>query len=147
MTRVHGIALRLLIASFALCSAFAATALAQTSTPPAPQEPTKTQTPDKKPEAQENPFAPEPAAPLPAGMTGSDTSDPRAKCEQQRDDGNDLAGLVGRIVESQLYGPGARRQRHTDQIVIHARYRRVFPVRRGVPDFLQPGPRRRSWRR
>jgi hypothetical protein len=79
MTRVHGIALRLLIASFALCSAFAATALAQTSTPPAPQEPTKTQTPDKKPEAQENPFAPEPAAPLPAGMTGSDTSDPRAK--------------------------------------------------------------------
>jgi hypothetical protein len=26
-----------------------------------------------------NPFAPEPAAPLPAGMTGSDTNDPRAK--------------------------------------------------------------------
>jgi hypothetical protein len=29
--------------------------------------------------AQENPFAPAPAPPLPAGMTGSDTSDPRAK--------------------------------------------------------------------
>ena len=27
----------------------------------------------------ENPFAPEPAPPLPAGMTGSDTNDPRAK--------------------------------------------------------------------
>jgi len=26
-----------------------------------------------------NPFAPQPAAPLPAGMTGSDTNDPRAK--------------------------------------------------------------------
>jgi uncharacterized protein YbaR (Trm112 family) len=23
----------------------------------------------------------------------------------------------------------------------------AYPVRRGVPDFLQPGPRRRSWRR
>ncbi len=33
---------------------------------------------DKKaPEAESNPFAPTPAPPLPAGMTGSDTSDPR----------------------------------------------------------------------
>jgi hypothetical protein len=29
--------------------------------------------------AEQNPFAPEPAAPLPAGMTGSDANDPRAK--------------------------------------------------------------------
>jgi hypothetical protein len=34
--------------------------------------------PDKK-KAQEDPFAPEPAPPLPAGMTGSDANDPRAK--------------------------------------------------------------------
>ncbi|MGA7316527.1 MAG: hypothetical protein WBX22_21450 [Silvibacterium sp.] len=31
----------------------------------------------KAPEAEENPFAPQPAQPLPAGMTGSDTNDPR----------------------------------------------------------------------
>jgi hypothetical protein len=30
-------------------------------------------------EAEQNPFAPSPAPPLPAGMTGSDTSDPRYK--------------------------------------------------------------------
>src|SRR5690242_20244457 len=29
--------------------------------------------------AQQNPFAPQPAPPLPAGMTGADTNDPRAK--------------------------------------------------------------------
>src|SRR5215467_3220855 len=36
---------------------------------------------DKKEEGEEdgNPFAPKPAPPLPAGMTGSDSSDPRAK--------------------------------------------------------------------
>src|ERR1700754_2797446 len=47
---------------------------------PSSQEPTKpaTATPDQK-KADENPFAPEPAPPLPAGMTGSDANDPRAK--------------------------------------------------------------------
>src|SRR5436305_293698 len=35
-------------------------------------------TPDQK-KAEEDPFAPEPAPPLPAGMTGSDANDPRAK--------------------------------------------------------------------
>jgi hypothetical protein len=33
--------------------------------------------PAKTPAADENPFAPQPAPPLPAGMTGSDTTDPR----------------------------------------------------------------------
>src|SRR5689334_7774237 len=74
MSRVHGTALRLLIASFALCVCFATTMRAQTQS----QQPTKA--PDK-PTSQEqgNPFAPEPAGPLPAGMTGSDPTDPRAK--------------------------------------------------------------------
>ncbi|WP_263382239.1 LVIVD repeat-containing protein [Granulicella arctica] len=40
-------------------------------TTPAPSTPAK--------EAEANPFAPQPAPPLPAGMTGSDTSDPRFK--------------------------------------------------------------------
>jgi len=50
------------------CSAFAATAFAQTPSPtPAPAAPPS------------NPFAVQPAPPLPPGMTGSDTSDPRFK--------------------------------------------------------------------
>jgi hypothetical protein len=55
MNKVQITAFRLLFASFVLCAAFAAAAMAQTM--PAP------------------PSAP----PLPAGMTGSDVSDPRAK--------------------------------------------------------------------
>jgi hypothetical protein len=58
-----------------LCSCFAAGALAQTPSP----DPTKT--PESKPadQAGGNPFAPESAPPLPAGMTGSNANDPRAK--------------------------------------------------------------------
>jgi hypothetical protein len=37
------------------------------------------QAPAKAPDAEQNPFAPQPAPPLPAGMTGSDTNDPRYK--------------------------------------------------------------------
>src|SRR5689334_23211995 len=80
MHRVHPIPFRLILASFALCSCLAATTLAQTPSPTPAQEPAKapeTKAPDKQ--EQSNPFAPEPAAPLPAGMTGSDANDPRAK--------------------------------------------------------------------
>src|SRR5215204_2064492 len=56
MNRAHTIAFRLLTASLFLCSCFLAVAI-----------------------AQDNPFAPEPAPPLPAGMTGSNVNDPRAK--------------------------------------------------------------------
>ncbi len=61
--------------------------------PPAASAPAETQKPDaapadkaagdkkedKKAAENQNPFAPEPAPPLPAGMTGSDVNDPRAK--------------------------------------------------------------------
>jgi hypothetical protein len=67
MIRVRAFAFRLLLASLALCSCFAAPTLAQNPTP-SPAQPTK---------EEKNPFAPEPAPPLPPGMTGSDTSDPR----------------------------------------------------------------------
>ncbi len=53
MNRLNIIAFRLLLASFILCTCFAATTLAQAALEPAP--------------------------PLPAGMTGSDANDPRAK--------------------------------------------------------------------
>ena len=75
MIRVHNIAFRLLIAPLLLCACFAATALAQTPTPS--PSPTAKQADQKQEQA--NPFAPEPAQPLPPGMTGSDTTDPRAK--------------------------------------------------------------------
>jgi hypothetical protein len=72
MNRVHEIIFRLL-AAVALCSCFAAVTQAQTSTPsPSPA-------PESAKEAQAEPFKPEPAKPLPAGMTGSDTNDPRAQ--------------------------------------------------------------------
>jgi len=77
MNRVHATAFRLLTASIILCSCFVAGTLAQTPSP----QPSPTKTPESKPADQggENPFAPQPAPPLPAGMTGSDTNDPRAK--------------------------------------------------------------------
>ncbi len=65
---------RLIIASLALCSSFAATSLAQT---PAPSPSQEAKPANEKEQA--NPFAPEPAEPLPPGMTGSDVNDPRAK--------------------------------------------------------------------
>ena len=72
MSRVHAVTLRLLMASLVLCSCLAATTLAQTPSPsPSPKAPDK--------QEQANPFAPEPAKPLPPGMTGSDVNDPRAK--------------------------------------------------------------------
>src|SRR5437773_7992575 len=78
MNRVHTMAFRLLIASVLFWSCFAASTQAQTAS----ASPETTKTPETKSANQKeeaNPFAPEPAAPLPAGMTGSDANDPRAK--------------------------------------------------------------------
>src|ERR1041384_84929 len=79
MNRVLTIARLLMIASLVLCSCFAVRTLAQT-TSPSPQ-PSPTPTPQSKPADGDgaNPFAPEPAPPLPAGMVGSDANDPRFK--------------------------------------------------------------------
>jgi hypothetical protein len=79
------------LSSFALCAAaafvfcFAASQIHAQATPttaPAQVQAQKPATPpaDKAAEdAEENPFAPEPAPTLPPGMTGSDVNDPRAK--------------------------------------------------------------------
>jgi hypothetical protein len=77
MNRAHTMAFRLLVGSLLLWSCFAGKMQAQT---PSSQESTKAANakPDQK-KAEENPFAPETAPPLPAGMTGSDANDPRAK--------------------------------------------------------------------
>lgn len=76
MSRLHTNAFRLLTAALVLCSCFAAGTLAQTASP----SPDAAKTPEAKPanQAGANPFAP-PAPPLPAGMKGADTNDPRAK--------------------------------------------------------------------
>jgi hypothetical protein len=70
MNRVQATALRLLIAAVVLCSCLITQAFAQTASPSPSPESTKEQPKD--------PFAPEPPDPLPLGMTGSDTNDPRA---------------------------------------------------------------------
>jgi hypothetical protein len=77
MNRVHTLAFPLLVGSLLLWSCFAGKMQAQT---PSSQESTKAANakPDQK-KAEEDPFAPEPAPPLPPGMTGSDANDPRAK--------------------------------------------------------------------
>lgn len=62
------------VAAVVLCSSVSLMqAQAQT---PAPATPAPAA---KAPEAEQNPFAPTPAPPLPPGMTGSDTNDPRYK--------------------------------------------------------------------
>ncbi len=71
MSRIHNIAIRSVLASIVLCACFGVETFAQTSTA-SPSPETKTQ-------AETNPFAPEPADPLPPGMTGSDANDPRSK--------------------------------------------------------------------
>jgi hypothetical protein len=68
MNRVGTVTLQLLLAFVVLGSCRAAKTLAQTPSP----SPSPSATPA-------NPFAPQPAPPLPAGMTGSDVDDPRAK--------------------------------------------------------------------
>ena len=75
MNRVHKMAFRLLIVTILLGSCF----VVQAQTPPS-QESTKPANtkPDQK-KAEDDPFALEAAPPLPAGMTGSDVNDPRAK--------------------------------------------------------------------
>ena len=89
MNRVQIIALRLLLTSLVVCFCFAAGTFAQT--PSASPSHDATKAPDKKPAQPVDPLAPEPATPLPAGMTGSDTNDPRAKLKPGVDDAGEAA--------------------------------------------------------
>jgi hypothetical protein len=77
MNRVRRLAFQLFVGSILLWSCFAGQIKAQT--PPSQEAPKAADAQAEQKKAQEDPFAPEPAPPLPAGMTGSDTSDPRAK--------------------------------------------------------------------
>ena len=80
MNRVLTMTFRSLVA-FLLLWFVAGTTQARTPTSQESKKPAETK-PDQKPDqkkAEEDPFAPAPAPPLPAGMTGSDANDPRAK--------------------------------------------------------------------
>jgi hypothetical protein len=73
MIRVLSVAFRVAVATIFLCFGGSRMRAQTPTTPPPAQEPAKT------PEAEENPFAPQPAPPLPPGMTGADVNDPRFK--------------------------------------------------------------------
>ena len=77
MNRVLTMTLRSLVAFLLLWSCFAVKTQAQTPSSQEAKKPAETNADQKK--AEEDPFAPAPAPPLPAGMTGSDANDPRAK--------------------------------------------------------------------
>jgi len=77
MNQARTLAFRLFVGSLFLWLCFPGKLQAQT--PPA-QEPTKAANANtEQNKAEADPLAPEPAPPLPAGMTGSDTNDPRFK--------------------------------------------------------------------
>ncbi len=76
MKHLHIKTFRLFTIALLLSLSFAAKLQAQTPPAQEPAKTTDTKTDEKK--AQDDPFAPEQAPPLPAGMTGSDGNDPRA---------------------------------------------------------------------
>ena len=85
MNRVPRVAFRLAVAAiilfFGVSRMYAQAPAPASATPPSAQEPSKEspKEPEKAPEEEANPFAPEPAPTLPPGMSGSDANDPRAK--------------------------------------------------------------------
>jgi len=84
MNRVLSVAFRVAVIATLLCSGVNwMRAQAPAAAPPKQEQPkqdaAKPEAPKQESEEDQNPFAPKPAPPLPLGMTGSDTIDPRAK--------------------------------------------------------------------
>src|SRR5271170_3554267 len=77
MNRLPSLAFRVAVAAVILFSGVSRLHAQESTPPPAAQQPAPEAA--KAPEADNNPFAPKPAPPLPAGMTGSDVNDPRYK--------------------------------------------------------------------
>ena len=76
MNRVSGAAFYIVGAAIVL---FFGVSRMQAQAPPNPPPAQQADKEDKEDDEDANPFAPEPAPALPAGMTGSDANDPRAK--------------------------------------------------------------------
>jgi hypothetical protein len=103
MNQVHTASFRLLVVSLFLALCFVGQMQAQT---PPSQEPTKAA--DAKPEekkAAQDPFAPPQAPPLPAGMTGSDASDPRFNLKPGLYDAGEIAKGLRHIQLLKKPGP------------------------------------------
>lgn len=82
MNRMPSVVLRVTVAALLLCFGVSRMQAQEQKPADKPQaEKPVTSEPAKEPveDEDENPFAPEPAPTLPAGMTGSDANDPRAK--------------------------------------------------------------------
>lgn len=80
MNRVHAMIIRLTGIAVAVFVLFSGVSRTQAQTPPATAPaPSTAPAPAKEPDEEKNPFAPVPAPPLPPGMAGSDTNDPRYK--------------------------------------------------------------------
>jgi hypothetical protein len=81
---MNRVVMRVVVAAMLLCLGTAVTRAQAPDNPPKAQEPAKPgaekqQPPSDEEEGGGNPFAPEPAPGLPAGMSGSDVNDPRYK--------------------------------------------------------------------
>jgi hypothetical protein len=77
MIRVPSFAFRVAVAAIILCTG--AIRMGAQAPNQAPATPSPAQEPAKAPDADQSPFAAQPAPPLPPGMTGSDANDPRYK--------------------------------------------------------------------
>src|SRR5262252_5969132 len=89
MKLAQALTFRLLAGSVLLLSCFAGEMKAQATSSQESTKPAEAK-PDAK-KAQEDQFAPEPAPPLPAGMTGSNANDPRAKLKPGMYDAGELS--------------------------------------------------------
>ncbi len=80
MNRVQRVAFRFAgVAAIVLCVGVSGIQAQTPAAPTPPPAPGSAPAPAPPPQAQQNPFAPQPAPPLPPGMTGSDVNDPRFK--------------------------------------------------------------------
>src|SRR6478672_4562752 len=102
MNRVQTITFRLIVACLVwLCLAGGMTA--QASSPQESKKPADSKSDTKK--AEEDPFAPDSAPPLPAGMTGSDASDPRAKLTPGMYDAGEISKGMKHLLLLKKPGP------------------------------------------
>jgi len=109
MNRLPSIAVRVAVAALILCFGVSRMPAQEPATPPPAQTPataTHAQGPadadkdgkEKDEEEDKNPFAPEPAPALPAGMSGSDANDPRAKLTPGLYDAGETARGIKHVV-------------------------------------------------
>ncbi len=85
MNRLRTVTFHFLIALVILSAGWSAKTVAQTPSPTPAAEPA-------------NPFAPQPAPPLPSGMTGSDTTDPRATLKPGVYDAGEAASGIKHVM-------------------------------------------------